>query len=36
MEVVAQQIVKPTEDGKLLPVELTYVPKTPGQVQAHA
>ena len=31
MTLVGQQIVKPTADGQLLPVQLTYVPEVPGQ-----
>ncbi len=31
MEVVAQQNLKATADGQLLPVELTYAPQVPGQ-----
>jgi len=31
MEVVAQQTVRATADGQLLPVRFTYVPETPGE-----
>ena len=31
MEVVAQQKVRTTADGQILPVKLSYVPKTPGE-----
>jgi hypothetical protein len=31
MEVVAQQVLKPTADGQLLSVDLGYVPEVPGQ-----
>ena len=31
MEVVAQQTIKATADGQLLPVKLSYVPQTPGE-----
>jgi hypothetical protein len=31
MEVVAEETVKADADGQLLPVQLTYIPKTPGE-----
>ena len=31
METVAEQTLKPDADGQLLPVQFTYVPKTPGE-----
>jgi hypothetical protein len=31
MEVVAEQKVKATQDGQLLPVQMEYVPETPGE-----
>ncbi len=31
MEVVAQQTIKATADGQLLPINLSYIPQTPGE-----
>ncbi|HLA83397.1 MAG TPA: glutamine amidotransferase [Thermoguttaceae bacterium] len=31
MEVVAQEVIKPSVDGQMMPVALAYVPQTPGQ-----
>jgi uncharacterized membrane protein len=31
MEVVAQQRIKPTGDGRRIPIQLSYVPQTPGE-----
>ena len=33
MEVVAQQTIKATADGQLLPVKLSYIPQVPGEYQ---